>query len=315
MLHKQMRLHTKESIILMSTLIRFYHTELDGQARVGLLNDGTVYDISRAVPSVASWMRQSAGRPAEAIADLENLINEAEHQFPLTDFLMAPVSDQPHLLPPVDDQEVWASGVTYERSREARQEESQDGGDIYARVYDAERPEIFFKAQGWRVIGPGGEVGIRSDAVWSVPEPELGVVFNANMEVVGFTAGNDMSSRDIEGANPLYLPQAKVYTASCALGPGIVLNPSTTWPQTTIGLKIERGGAVAFEGEISTARIKRTIDELGRYLGQSYSFPDGVVLLTGTGIVPPSDFTLAAGDVVTVRIDGIGELTNRVKVV
>src|SRR5690606_5329488 len=228
----------------------------------------------------SSWLRQSAGRVADAIADLERLPEQAEGRFSITEFSDAPLPDQPHLLAPVDGQEIWAAGVTYERSREARQEEARDGGDVYARVYFAERPEIFFKAQGWRVIGPGGEVGIRSDATWSIPEPELGVVFNPNLEVVGFTVGNDMSSRDIEGENPLYLPQAKVYTASCALGPGIVLNPATEWPSATISMKIERGGSVVVEGDIHTSRIKRTLSDLAQYLGRCYSFPDGVALLT-----------------------------------
>lgn len=299
----------------MTTLVRFFHPKAGAGVRVGLQVDATIYDISGSVPSIASWLRQSAGRVAEAIAELEGLINQAEGQYAVTAFQAEPALNQPHLLAPVDEQEIWAAGVTYERSREARQEEAQDGGDVYARVYRAERPEIFFKAQGWRVVGPGGEVGIRSDATWSVPEPELAVVFNPKLEVVGFTIGNDMSSRDIEGANPLYLPQAKVYTASCALGPGIVLNATSEWPAASISLVIERGGAVVFSGEVSTGRIKRTISELGMYLGHSYSVPDGVVLLTGTGVVPPSDFTLAAGDVVTIRIDGIGELRNRVKVV
>jgi 2-dehydro-3-deoxy-D-arabinonate dehydratase len=298
----------------MSTLVRFYHPKTGGEARVGLLVEGTVYDISRAVPSISSWLRQSAGRVASAIADLESLTPQAEGRFSIAEF-GSPLPDQPHLLAPVDGQEVWAAGVTYERSREARQEEARDGGDVYARVYFAERPEIFFKAQGWRVVGPGGEVGIRSDATWSIPEPELCVVFNPNMEVVGFTVGNDMSSRDIEGENPLYLPQAKVYTGSCAMGPGIVLNPATAWPSAAIGLKIERGGSVVVEGEVHTSRIKRTLSDLAQYLGRSYSFPDGVALLTGTGVVPPSEFTLAAGDVVTLSIEGIGELKNRVKVV
>jgi 2-dehydro-3-deoxy-D-arabinonate dehydratase len=299
----------------MSTLVRFYHPNQGGEARVGLLVEDTVYDISRSVPSISSWLRQSAGRVADAIADLERLPEQAEGRFSITEFSDAPLPDQPHLLAPVDGQEIWAAGVTYERSREARQEEARDGGDVYARVYFAERPEIFFKAQGWRVIGPGGEVGIRSDATWSIPEPELGVVFNPNLEVVGFTVGNDMSSRDIEGENPLYLPQAKVYTASCALGPGIVLNPATEWPSATISMKIERGGSVVVEGDIHTSRIKRTLSDLAQYLGRCYSFPDGVALLTGTGVVPPSEFTLAAGDVVTLSIEGIGELKNRVKVV
>jgi 2-dehydro-3-deoxy-D-arabinonate dehydratase len=299
----------------MSALVRFYHPERGQKPGIGLLIDQTVYDLSASVESIAVWLRQSVGRTAEAVADLERMAQQSAQSYPLSAFVTVPAPDHAHILAPVDAQEIWAAGVTYERSRAARQEEAQDGGDVYARVYTAQRPEIFFKALGWRVVGPGGEVGIRSDATWSVPEPELAVVYNPNLEPVGFTIGNDMSSRDIEGANPLYLPQAKVYTDSCAIGPGIVLDPTTEWPQTTISLQIQRGGTVAFEGEVHTSKIRRRIDELGRYLGHSYTFPDGVVLLTGTGVVPPADFTLAAGDVVTIRIEGIGSLANRVKVV
>ncbi len=299
----------------MTLLVRFYHPRAGSEARVGLQIDHVIYDISHALPSIASFLQQSQGRVVAAIAELENLQGEASGQYPISDFVATPAADQPHLLPPVDSQEIWAAGVTYEQSRAARQEEAEDGGDVYARVYDAERPEIFFKAQGWRVIGPGGEVGIRSDATWSVPEPELAVVYNPVLEVVGFAVGNDMSSRDIEGANPLYLPQAKVYTASCAIGPGILLNSTEDWPPATISVTIERGGSAAFDGSVHTSRIKRTIRELGDYLGHSYSFPEGVVLLTGTGTVPPAEFTLAAGDVVKIQIEGIGSLTNTVKVV
>jgi 2-dehydro-3-deoxy-D-arabinonate dehydratase len=201
------------------------------------------------------------------------------------------------------------------RSREARQEEAQDGGDVYARVYDAERPEIFFKASLKNTVGHGAEVGIREDSKWNVPEPELGVVINPAMEVVGFTVGNDMSSRDIEGANPLYLPQAKVYTASCALGTGLVLAPSAEFPETTISISISRNGSEVFADSIHTSRIKRKLSELVTYLGRSNTFPHGVILLTGTGIVPSADFTLQAGDVVTITIDEIGTLQNIVKIV
>ena len=182
-------------------------------------------------------------------------------------------------------------------------------------MYVAERPEIFFKAQAWRVIGPGGEVGIRSDASWSVPEPELGVVYNPAMEAVGFTVGNDMSSRDIEGANPLYLPQAKMFTASCALGPGIALRATEDWPDAQIHMRIEREGDEVFRGSIHTSRIRRRIPELGDFLGRTYSLPKGAVLLTGTAIVPPPDFTLLAGDVIVIGIEGIGELMNIARVV
>ncbi len=296
------------------TLLRFIHPDSGAGARVGLLVDETVYDITVNFAWVSMWLRSSVNRVQEAIADLQKA-TEGKKNFPLSAFESAPAKGVPHLLAPVDTQEVWAAGVTYERSRAARQEESVDGGDVYARVYQAERPEIFFKALGWRVIGTRGEVGIRSDATWSVPEPELVVIYNPAMQPIGFTVGNDVSSRDIEGANPLYLPQAKVYTASCALGPGIVLNPVDEWPEATIRLNIQRDEKVAFEGDVATSRIKRKINELGSYLGRSNHFPDGVALLTGTGVVPPNDFTLAAGDVVTISIDGIGMLTNTVKVV
>jgi len=200
------------------------------------------------------------------------------------------------LLPPVEPEgEVWASGVTYERSREARKEES--GDDLYDRVYEDERPELFFKAQGWRVVGHGGEVRVRADSLWNVPEPELVLVLNRSMEVVGYTAGNDVSSRDIEGENALYLPQAKVYDGACSVGPGIVLPAGPgELEDLAIGLRISRGGGVVFEDEVSTARIKRPFAELAGYLGRELSFPRGAFLMTGTGIVPGDGFTLQPGD-------------------
>lgn len=216
---------------------------------------------------------------------------------------------------PVGRQEIWAAGVTYKRSEEAREAESNNS-TIYTRVYDAPRPELFFKAMGYDVVGSGDTVGIRADAVWSVPEPELAVVLNAHMEVVGFTIGNDMSSRDIEGENPLYLPQAKVYEAACALGPRIWLQPGATeWPPLTIRIAIERGGSTVFQGETTTASIHRPLSQLIDYLGRCKRFAYGAMLLTGTGVVPPDEFTLAAGDVVRIRIDPIGELVNTVRVV
>lgn len=218
-------------------------------------------------------------------------------------------------LAPVSRQEVWASGVTYKRSEEAREAESHNS-TIYTRVYSAVRPELFFKANGYDVVAPGDPVGIRYDAKWSVPEPELVVVLNARMEVIGFAVGNDMSSRDIEGENPLYLPQAKVYEQACALGPRIWLQPNTTvWPEVEIGLQIERGGQVVFTGKTSTASLHRSLAELVEYLGRCKHYPYGALLFTGTGIVPPDSFTLAAGDTVKIRIDPIGELVNPVQVV
>jgi 2-dehydro-3-deoxy-D-arabinonate dehydratase len=273
--------------------------------------EGTIYDVTDQFPTIGAWLQSSIGRVEQAVHDLKAAAPQTVRYYPAAIF----ESGTGHLLPPVDTQEIWAAGVTYERSREARQQEAVDGGDVYARVYQAERPELFFKAQGWRVIGHGAEVGIRADATWSVPEAELAVVFNPAMEVVGFTVGNDMSSRDIEGANPLYLPQAKLYTASCALGIGIRLQPSAEWPDTNIRMTIKRSNETVFYGDIHTSRIRRKITELGDYLGRSMSFPDGVVLLTGTGIVPPPDFTLASGDIVEIEIEGIDVLSNTVKVV
>jgi 2-dehydro-3-deoxy-D-arabinonate dehydratase len=218
------------------------------------------------------------------------------------------------LLPPVESQEVWAAGVTYFRSRNARLEESKSagGGDFYDRIYTARRPELFFKAVGHRVIGPGGPVRIRSDARWSVPEPELTLAINHAGALVGYTIGNDMSSRDIEGENPLYLPQAKVYDGSCAIGPCILLSPDPLPPSTGIHLEISRSGKVAFAGATTLASLKRDPQELIEYLYREQSFPAGAFLMTGTGIVPDDDFTLARGDAVRISIDGIGTLENTV---
>lgn len=217
------------------------------------------------------------------------------------------------LLAPVEEQEVWAAGVTYQRSKKARMEESDFSASAYDRVYEAARPELFFKSMPGKVAAPGAEVGIRKDGRWNVPEPELALVINSKGKLAGFTIGNDMSSRDIEGENLLYLPQAKVYKNSCALGPWIVMgvdeNQAREW---TIRLNISRGGKSVFEGGTSVNQIKRGFDELIGYLFRSQEFPNGAVLLTGTGIVPADDFTLAAGDIVTIDISGIGTLENRV---
>jgi 2-dehydro-3-deoxy-D-arabinonate dehydratase len=322
----------------MAKLIRFTHTDSGDVPHLGLLLGRTLYDITNKFSSISAWLRASAGRVTEAITELESISESTSNYHEGVVFLSSGSDIWSHeqlkrpydpyldwerwslpnglaVLPPVDTQEIWAAGVTYERSREARQQEAVDGGDVYARVYQAERPELFFKAQGWRVVGHGAEVGIRADATWSVPEAELGVVFNPAMEVVGFTVGNDMSSRDIEGANPLYLPQAKLYRASCALGMGIRLNPSSEWPDTTIRMTIKRSSETVFYGDVHTSRIRRKITELADYLGRSMDFPDGVVLLTGTGIVPPAEFTLDAGDIVEIEIEGIDMLVNTVKVV
>jgi 2-dehydro-3-deoxy-D-arabinonate dehydratase len=218
------------------------------------------------------------------------------------------------LLAPVGRQEVWAAGVTYFRSRDARMEESQHaaGGDFYARVYEAERPELFFKSSAHRVVGPGGRVRLRADSRWNVPEPELTLAVNAGGRIFGYTVGNDMSSRDIEGENPLYLPQAKVYDGSCALGPGILLGDAPLGTDTGIWLEIVRDGRPVFAGETTLAQLKRRPADLVGYLFRDNSFPDGVLLMTGTGIVPPNDFTLAADDEIRIEITDIGRLVNTV---
>lgn len=213
---------------------------------------------------------------------------------------------------PIGSQEVWAAGVTYFRSRNARMEESKSagGGDFYDRVYNAERPELFFKSTPHRVSGAGGKVAIRSDAKWSVPEPELAVLVSPGGKVVGYTVGNDMSSRDIEGENPLYLPQAKVYDRSCALGPGILVSSTALPPSTEISLQINRGAKQIFAGSTSLSSLKRDINTLVDYLYRDNSFPNGCFLLTGTGVVPPDSFTLLHGDEIRITVDPIGTLVN-----
>ena len=228
----------------------------------------------------------------------------------------APAAEPLTFLPPVERQEVWAAGVTYLRSKTARMEESDFSATAYDRVYDAARPEIFFKAVGEKVVGTEDGVGIRRDARWNVPEPELALVMDSRGRLVGCTAGNDMSSRDIEGENLLYLPQAKVYDRSCALGPWIVLETDEpTIRGWTIAVAIARQGGTVFAGSTSVGQIKRTFADLIEHLWRSQSFPHGVVLLTGTGVVPDESFTLAAGDRVTITIDAIGTLVNEVVVV
>jgi 2-dehydro-3-deoxy-D-arabinonate dehydratase len=294
----------------MIAIIRYWMP--GGGARIGIERDGVIMDASDSAPSIAAWLRDSCGRVAEAIAELEQGTS-AMAAVPSSVLEGGLAKDILHLLPPVDDQDVWAAGVTYERSRTARQQEAVDGGDVYARVYAAARPELFFKARGAWVVGPGDAVGIRRDATWNVPEPELALLINPAGEIVGYTAGNDMSSRDIEGENPLYLPQAKIYQRSCALGPRIVLAPlGSSWPEFAICLHIERGGMTAFSGATSTSKLRRTPEELAHYLTRAMRFDDGAFLLTGTGIVPPDDFTLAEGDRITVSVDGVGDLVNTV---
>ncbi|MCL4508697.1 MAG: fumarylacetoacetate hydrolase family protein [Chloroflexi bacterium] len=243
------------------------------------------------------------------------LLVEATHGRPLATWsdLEEGIASEAQLLAPLDEQEVWASGVTYERSMQAREDESQGSG-IYDRVYVAPRPELFFKAGATRVVGTNDVLYIRSDASWSVPEPELALAIGPRGTILGYTIGNDVSSRDIEGENPLYLPQAKVYARCCGLGPAITLAASDlNAHDLPIALTITRGGVPVFRGETSTNRIRRTFEDLARYLFRDNLFPNGVVLLTGTGIVPPDNFTLGPRDSVEIMIPHIGRLRHRIE--
>jgi 2-dehydro-3-deoxy-D-arabinonate dehydratase len=224
-----------------------------------------------------------------------DLVDDSNRSIPLRDLT---------LLAPLDRQEVWAAGVTYKR-------ESVGAAHFYDLVYSADRPELFFKATPHRVVGPGGRVHIRRDSTWSVPEPELALVLSPHLQIIGYTIGNDMSARDIEGENPLYLPQAKVYDHSCALGPYITLTGSMPpLERVTIHLTIERGDKKVFEGSTGLAQMARKLEDLVQWLGRDNSFPQGAVLLTGTGVVPPDDFTLEVGDFINIDMTGIGRLTN-----
>jgi 2-dehydro-3-deoxy-D-arabinonate dehydratase len=240
-----------------------------------------------------------------------HLTKTLQHQEPLAGSFAEIESS---LLPPIGTQEVWASGVTYYRSRNARMEESKSagGGDFYDRVYSAERPELFFKSMPHRVVGHRGKVAIRQDATWSVPEPELTLLISPAGKIVGYTIGNDMSSRDIEGENPLYLPQAKVYDRSCALGPGILISAEPLPTSTEIRLQILRTGKPVFSGSTALSELKRKLSTLVEYLYRDNTFHSGCFLLTGTGIVPPDEFTLQLEDEIHITISGIGTLINAV---
>lgn len=265
------------------------------------------------------WLVEDGGRAHPVEGSLDELLHRDDLLAFLESLLQAGttaagVLRKENLLAPIGSQEVWAAGVTYLRSRAARMAESKDagGGDFYDRVYSAERPELFFKSQPHKVVGPGQPVGLRSDARWSVPEPELVLVIDPRGRIAGYTIGNDMSSRDIEGQNPLYLPQAKIYNRSCALGPGILIAREPLAESTHISISIERDGQAVFSGETSLAQMKRKPQELADYLYHDQTFPTGAFLLTGTGIVPPDSFTLERGDVIRIGIDGIGVLMNPV---
>jgi 2-dehydro-3-deoxy-D-arabinonate dehydratase len=277
----------------------------DSPARVGLLsaNERSVIDLSAVGVT-----------RLDALLESKNFVGRLKKWG--KDGLPHHALEAVTLLAPVDQQEIWAVGVTYLRSKAARMEESDFSATAYDRVYDAPRPELFFKSQPEKAVGPGDDVGIRRDATWNVPEPELTLVFTSRGDLVGFTVGNDMSSRDIEGANLLYLPQAKIYDRACAVGPWIVVGVNEAGARKwTIGIAISRGGRVVFSGQTPIGRIKRTFKELRDYLFRSQTFPNGALLLTGTGIVPGDDFTLKRGDEVAITVSGIGTLSNRVRVV
>ncbi len=285
-----------------------------GDIHLGLVEDGRVYDLSASgAAECASLSALLQASTARSIKDVIGTVDRSTlPSYELSALDVAPESNPSHLLAPVDQQEVWAAGVTYAWSREARVREAVSK-DIYVRVYEAERPEIFFKSAGEKVVGSNDWVGIRGDSKWNVPEPELVLVLNPAMEIVGYTVGNDVSSRDIEGENPLYLPQAKVYRRACALGPTIILHDDVDVSDLQIQLVIRRDGAVVFSGETRTSMIHRTLTDLASYLGRYNEFPNGAMLFTGAGIVPGDEFTLADGDDVWITIENIGTLRNTVK--
>ena len=275
--------------------------EAGASASVGLLtSNGGLIDLSQlGHPSLAALLESD--RLTELLQDIES---RNTPQFS---------ADTVRLLAPIEKQEVWAAGVTYLRSKTARMEESNFSATAYDRVYDAERPELFFKSIAEKVVGSGDAIGVRSDSRWTVPEPELALVFNSKGKAVGFTIGNDVSARDIEGENLLYLPQAKIYSQSCALGPCIRVGASEAEARTwRIGIQILRAEKVVFEGETTVQRLKRSFEELSAFLFRSQQFPHGSVLLTGTGVVPPDDFSLIPGDLVRIDIRGVGRLENTV---
>jgi 2-dehydro-3-deoxy-D-arabinonate dehydratase len=271
----------------------------DGQAGIGRVDGDHLFPCDLSGGQYRSLFEiLEAENPYEAV----EFLTRTDNSIPL---------EQVTLLPPIDQQEVWAAGVTYKRSKTARMEESTAAASCYDRVYASPRPELFFKASPHRVSGHGQPLRIRTDSNWNVPEPELTLVLSTKLQLVGFTVGNDMSSRDIEGDNPLYLPQAKCYNQSCGLGPWITL-PVGMPPRNDIGIRlvIHRSRSIVFDSRTTVEQMARTFENLIGWLGRDNSFPTGAFLLTGTGIVPDRSFTLEAGDIVEIKIDGIGTLLN-----
>jgi 2-dehydro-3-deoxy-D-arabinonate dehydratase len=283
----------------------------DGRTAVGLVEGGAsgVGGLGERVSAVRGLGAESVGELLRlSVGELRERCAAAESGPPMS----APLGGM--LLPPVDGRmEVWAAGVTYRRSREARVEESERAATVYEQVYDADRPELFFKSAAWRVTGDGGRVSVRADSELNVPEPELGLVLNRDGAIAGYTVCDDMSSRSIEGENPLYLPQAKIYLGACAVGPAI--RPVWEIPDPydlTLAMTVRRGGAVAWSGEANTSGLHRRLDDLAAYLFREDAFPDGAILSTGTSLVPEIAFTLEPDDEIVIDISGVGTLTSTV---
>ena len=273
------------------------HIDTDGRTRVAKVEGDTLLSLQLAPEdSLAKLIAVN-----DPIAKISSLATDP----PLA------IDHSIRWLPPIDDQEVWAAGVTYKRSQTARMEESEAAASCYDRVYEADRPELFFKATPGRVAGHQQPLRIRQDSAWNVPEPEVTLVVSPELRIIGLTVGNDMSSRDIEGENPLYLPQAKCYNQCAGLGPWITLYDSLPpVDQIRVALKIDRGGEIVFDQQTSAAQMARAFEDLVGWLGRDNSFPNGVFLMTGTGIVPSNDFTLLPGDMVHITVDGVGTLSN-----
>ena len=278
-------------------------TLADGEPRLGILDDQSVRLLDLAQTGQFQTLSDLI-YSKDPIGAANFLIDPKFNAVPITEV---------RLRAPIDQQEIWAAGVTYKRSKQARMEESESAASHYDKVYTADRPELFPKCRPDRVGGPGDPVRVRADSNWSVPEPEFTLVIAPDQRIVGYTIGNDMSARDIEGDNPLYLPQAKVYNQCCAVGPCVLLPESPLDKAgTVIELKIERGGSEVFRGETNLGEFAREFEDLVSWLFREYDFPDGALLLTGTGIVPPDEFTLENGDQVHISITGIGTLSNPV---
>lgn len=296
--------------------MKLVHFHLPGEGGIwGLAADDTVHPLAtdRAAGEAFLAAMLQLPDPARTLIQTFDAVSQRPG-FPLTELMEAvPDPSTPHLLAPLDRQEVWAAGVTYLRSKVARMEESEGAARFYDMVYEAERPELFYKGAASRVSGPNAQVRIRRDATWNVPEPEFALLVSREGRIVGYTIGNDMSSRDIEGANPLYLPQAKVYRQACGLGPVIWLDPEPPeHRELEIAISIRRDDAEAFSGQTSSTQMKRNFTELVAWLGRDNLFPHGVFLLTGTGLVPGEEFTLQGGDEVAITVPEIGTLRNTV---